>query len=137
MEHPSTFWKTGRLPQPAALGVPAFACTPDRFPELTGATMGGARVTTRSQILHYGNHLAFAPSERCILKGTRSADMAKINIAFSRAGKTSTVAPKFSKTPSVTGTGSVYLSVRDVVFGPNRLKTFTSKSDRAGSADKK
>jgi hypothetical protein len=63
--------------------------------------------------------------------------MAKINTASSHAGKTSTVAPKFSNTPSVTGTGSVYLSVRDVVFGPNRLKTFTPKSDRAGPADKK
>jgi hypothetical protein len=63
--------------------------------------------------------------------------MAKTTTAFSRAGKTSTVAPKFSNTPSVTGTGSVYLSVRDVVFGTNRLKTVTPKSDRAGSADKK
>jgi hypothetical protein len=63
--------------------------------------------------------------------------MAKTNTAFSHVGKTSTVAPKISNTPSITGTGSVYLSVRDVVFGPNRLKAFTPKSDRAGSADKK
>jgi hypothetical protein len=63
--------------------------------------------------------------------------MAKANIAFSHATKTSTTAPKISNTPSVTGTGSVYLSVSDVVFGPNRLKTFTPKSDRAGSAGKK
>jgi hypothetical protein len=62
--------------------------------------------------------------------------MAKTNTAFSHAGKTSTVAPKISNTPSVTGTGSVYLSVRDVVFGPNRLKT-SPKSGRAGSTDKK
>jgi hypothetical protein len=60
--------------------------------------------------------------------------MAKTNIAFSRATKTSTTAPKISNTPSVTGTGSVYLSVRDIVLGP---KTSIPKSDRAASADKK
>jgi hypothetical protein len=72
-----------------------------------------------------------------MLRVTRSVDMAKTNTSFSHAGKTSTVAPKISNTPSVTGTGSVYLSVRDVVFGPNRSKTITPKSDRAGTADKK
>jgi len=60
--------------------------------------------------------------------------MAKINTVFANATKMSTTAPKISNTPSVTGTGSVYLSVRDLVLGP---KTSTPKSDRAGSADKK
>jgi hypothetical protein len=60
--------------------------------------------------------------------------MAKTNTVFSHATKTSTAAPKISNTPSVTGTGSVYLSVRDVVLGP---KTSTPRPDRAGSADKK
>ena len=31
--------------QLAALGVPAFACTPDRFPELMGAALGGQSLT--------------------------------------------------------------------------------------------
>jgi hypothetical protein len=67
----------------------------------------------------------------------RSVDMAKTNTAFAHATKTPTTAQKPSNMPSVTGTGSVYLSVRDVVLGPNRSKTFTPKSDHPGSADKK
>jgi len=31
--------------QLAALGVPAFACTPDRFPDLMGAALGRQRLT--------------------------------------------------------------------------------------------
>jgi hypothetical protein len=31
--------------QLAALGAPAFACTPDRFPDLMAAAMGGRPVT--------------------------------------------------------------------------------------------
>jgi len=42
--------------------------------------------------------------------------MAKINTVFANATKMSTTAPKISNTPSVTGTGSVYLSVRDLVL---------------------
>jgi hypothetical protein len=60
--------------------------------------------------------------------------MAKTNTAFSHATKAAPTAPKMSNTPSVTGSGSVYLSVRDVVLGP---KTCPSKSERTGYADKK
>lgn len=65
---------------------------------------------------------------------TRSVEMAKTNTAFASAAKTATTAPKASNTTTVTRSGSVYLSVRDVVLGPRSCPT---KSDNAGSADKK
>ena len=40
--------------------------------------------------------------------------------------------PKISNSPTVTGTGSLYWNVRDIVFGPNRSAQNTdSKPNRS------
>jgi hypothetical protein len=51
----------------------------------------------------------------------RSDKMSKTNSPFANDAKQVTsTAPQISNTPIVTGTGSMYWNVRDIVFGPNR-----------------
>jgi hypothetical protein len=53
--------------------------------------------------------------------------------AFANDAKSSPeTAPQISNTPVITGTGSVYWNVRDIVFGPNRA---TPDSQRIKSDD--
>jgi hypothetical protein len=52
------------------------------------------------------------------------------NKAFANDAKsTEPTAPQISNTPVITGTGSVYWNVRDIVFGPNRTTPDSSKPD--------
>jgi hypothetical protein len=46
--------------------------------------------------------------------------MSKSTNAFADDAITPATTPKISNTPMITGTGSVYWNVRDIVFGPNR-----------------
>jgi hypothetical protein len=64
--------------------------------------------------------------------------MSKQNNAFANDAKTPATAPKISNTPIVTGTGSVYWNVRDIVFGPNRATpTGDSQSKQSESSGRK
>jgi hypothetical protein len=57
--------------------------------------------------------------------------MSKTNTPFANQAKPDTSStPQISNTPIVTGTGSMYWNVRDIVFGPNR----TTPDDRQNNS---
>lgn len=62
--------------------------------------------------------------------------MRKTNTALANLEKSSNTTQR-SSTSSVTGSGAVYLSVRDLVLGSNRSKAPASKSNRSDSSGKK
>ncbi len=69
----------------------------------------------------------FFPSVR------RSDKMSKTNSSVANDAKQhASTEPQISNTPIVTGTGSMYWNVRDIVFGPNRA---TPDDRRPSSGD--
>jgi hypothetical protein len=75
----------------------------------------------------------------CVLKALQgwSALMSKPNNAFANCTKSPAAPPpQISNTPMVTGTGSVYWNVRDIVYAPERSvagrDTQPTRSEPAG-----